>query len=187
MLKDFIDQKLINLDAPIGSAMWESLKPVLMAEQEASVRKMVAVAAASMEPAGKSVVASVISPQTVADLASHGVALNDAAIWLRDKELVHAIRDKKDGRGAALPLDVWLNLTKYLDQATPYLDTLDQALIYAFDIPGELGKIVVRINYSSKVNRESLNSNFIRTGGLIEQQDLLEVLPKGNRRYVPLN
>lgn len=31
-LKDFIDAKLIRLDAPIGAAMWQELKPVLAAE-----------------------------------------------------------------------------------------------------------------------------------------------------------
>lgn len=99
-MKDFIDNKLINLDAPIGAAMWDVLKPVLLKEQAAAVYEMVAVAAASMEPASISVVAHVISPGTVAALAERGIELNDAAIWLRDHELIHSIRDVKDARGA---------------------------------------------------------------------------------------
>ena len=183
-LKDFIDSKLIKLDAPIGAAMWQAMKPVLMKEQTAAVREMVAVAAASMEPAGASVVAHVIEPDTVKTLAARGVVLNDAAIWLRDRELIHSIRDFKDARGAALPLDVWLDLPSYLETATPYLDTDNNTLLYAFDLPKVSGKVVVRINYSSKVRdagkRTIINSNFIVTGGVIEAGNLQ------NARYIPV-
>ncbi len=181
-LKDFIDQKLIKLDAPIGAALWASIKPVLMAEQSTAVRDMVVVAAASMAPAGSSVIASVITPATVSALASRGVLLGDAAIWLRDHELIHAIRDSKK---SVLPLDVWLNLSEYLNSATPYLDTENNTLLYAFGLPGVMGKIVVRVNYTNKVRvggvrqvitskvrvggvRQVITSNFIVTGGVIE-------------------
>jgi hypothetical protein len=183
-LKDFIDSKLIRLDAPIGAAMWQAMKPVLMKEQTAAVREMVAVAAASMEPAGASVVAHVIEPDTVATLAARGIVLNDAAIWLRDRELIHSIRDVKDARGAALPLEAWLDLPTYLETATPYLDTENNTLLYAFDLPKVTGKVVVRINYSSKVKdggkRTIINSNFIVTGGVIEAGNLQ------NARYIPV-
>lgn len=187
LLKDFIDQKLIKLDAPIGAAMYETMRPVLLAERAVAVRDMVAVAAASMEPKGVSAVAHVVAPKTVADLAARDVALNDAAIWLRDHELVHAIRDYKDNLGNILPLEVWLEISGHLDRATPYLDTLDQALIYAFDVPGQTGKVVVKINYSDKIRaagkRKRINSNFISTGGLIERRNLDEIKPNGQRRY----
>lgn len=174
-LKDFIDKKLIKLDAPIGAAMWQSLKPLLIAEQAAAVRGMVAVAAASMEPTGASVVASVIDPVTVAALSGRGIVLNDAAIWLRDHELTHAIRDAKH---AALPLDVWLDLPVYLDRAEVYLDTNNGTLLYAFDLPGVTGKVIVRVNYTNKVRvdgkRQNIVSNFIATGGVIEKANLAE-------------
>jgi len=187
-LKDFIDQKLIKLDAPIGAAMWEVIKPVLMAEQSAAVREMVIDAAATMRPKGISVLAYVVTPKTVDDLTAHGEVLKDAAVWLRDHELVHAIREYKNNLGHALPLDIWMNLSEKLDNSTPYFDMTDKALIYAIDIPEKIGKIVVRINYSDRVNRKEIKSNFIRTGGIVEEGDLLEMLP-GNkgRRYVPLD
>lgn len=183
-MKDFIDQKLIRTDAQIGATMWQSLKPVLKAEQMSALREMVAEAAASMEPKGASVVAHVIDPSTVAALAARGIELNDAAVWLRDAELIHAIRDVKTDRGAALPLEVWIALPQYLDQAMPYLDTVDNTLIYAFDLPGRVGKIVVRVNYSSKVKtdakRKIINSNFIRTGGVVDDFNI------NDQRYIAL-
>ncbi len=181
-LKDLIDQKLIKLDAPIGAQMWQALAPALKAEQLKAVQEMVALAAASMEPASVSVVAHVISPDTVAALATRGIELNDAAIWLRDRELIHAIRDSKDARGAMLPLEVWLNLPNYLAQATSYLDTVNNTLVYAFDLPDVAGKVVVRVNYSSKIRvdgeRQIVNSNFIMTGGVFDAGNLK------NERYV---
>jgi hypothetical protein len=183
-LKDIIDQKLIRFPAEIGAEMWQALKPVLKAEQLAAVRSMVAIAAASMEPAGVGVVAHVIEPDTVSGLAEHGITLDNAAVWLRDRELIHAIRDKKVDRGASLPLDVWLNLPEYLDGAMPYLDTLDIALLYAFEFPNVAGKVVVRLNHEEKVRdggqRKKVKSNFIVTGGIVTQENL------NDPRYVPL-
>lgn len=179
-----IDDKLIRLPAPMGATMWDALKSVLLAERARAVRDMVSVAAASMEPAGHGVVAHVIAPATVDTLRDHGVELQDAAIWLRDHELVHAIRDSKVDRGAALPLDVWLNLPAFLDQAQPYFDTINKSLLYAFDIPDRKGKVVVGINRVEKIRdqdvRKRMASNFITTGGMVDASNLKE------GRYVPL-
>jgi hypothetical protein len=182
--KGLIDDKLIRFPAPIGADMWQALKPALKAEQIKAVHDMVAVAAASMEPAGVSVVAHVVEPATIAALSGQGIELNDASIWLRDHELVHAIRDSKTGRGASLSLAVWLDLPKHLETAMPYLDTADTALLYAFTLPGEIGKVVVRINHLEKVRdngvRKKINSNFIVTGGIIAEENL------AGSRYVSL-
>lgn len=175
-MKDFIDQKLVNLAAPIGAEMWKTIRPVLMDEQAAAVREMVSESATSMEPKGASVVAHVFSPLTVSDLATRGVNLSDAAIWLRDHELIHALRDVKVDRGAALPVEVWLGLTEYLDQATPYFDPSNRNLIYVFELQDGNGKIAVNVNYSAKIRddgkRKNILSNFIVTGGVINQDNI---------------
>ena len=128
-----------------------------------------------MEPAGVSVVAYVIEPKTVAALSVLGVELNDAAVWLRDHELIHAVRYDKLDRGAALPLDVWLNLSGYLEQAIPYWDTVNQNLVYVFDLPEKAGKVAVHVNYSAKVRdggkRKNIKSNFISTGGMVDTRN----------------
>lgn len=184
-LKNFIDQKLTGLPSPIGADLWQTLKPALQAQQISDVREMVAVAAASMEPAGVSVIAHVIEPGVVTALATHDIILNDAAIWLRDRELIHAVRDTKVDRNAVLPLAVWLDLPKHLEGATPYLDVQDIALLYAFDLPDETGKVVIRLNHIEKVRvdgeRKKISSNFIATGGLVTPGNLQEV------RYVLLH
>lgn len=175
-LKDIIDQKLISMPPAISADMWQAVKPGLVAEHTKAVRDMVAVAAASMEPAGVGVIAHVMEPITIAALEAYGVDLQDSAVWLRDGELIHAIRDTKVDRGAAIPLDVWLNLPKYLDGAKAYFDNEDAALLYVFDVPGETGKVVIRLNRLEKVRengiRKKIVSNFIATGGVIEAGNL---------------
>ena len=171
-LQDFIDQKLIKLDAPIGAAMWENLQPVLAGEMRQAVAEMVDAAMVSQQPAGLAALVHVVSPRTVADLAARGVPMESADVWLRDEELLHALRDTKAARDAVLPMNVWRALPDFLANATPYLDTHDAALVYAFDLPEGVGKVLVRVNYADKVRvqgkRTKITSNFVRTGGVVD-------------------
>lgn len=83
-----------------------------------------------------------------------------------------------------MPLAVWQALPAYLDTARPYLDTEDLALVYGFDLPERAGKVVIRVNYQSKVQddsqRRKVLANFIRTGGLVDANNL------GQERCLPL-
>jgi hypothetical protein len=146
---------------------------------------MVDVATSVMQPAGLAELVHVVAPRTVADLAARGVPMESADIWLRDEELIHALREGKNTRGASLPLSVWRNLPAMLDGATPYIDTQDTALIYAFDLPGGVGKVMVRVNYADKVRikgkRTRLTSNFVRTGGRVKAADM-----RNGMQYVEL-
>ena len=184
-LKSFIDEKLINLAAPIGAAMYDTLRPVLVDELRAALAEMVDAAKTANQPAGLAALAHVVAPRTVADLARRGVPLESSDVWLRDEELLHALRDSKSEREATLPLSVWRALPDYLDTATPYLDTRDTAFVYAFDLPDEFGKVVVRVNYADKINlqgkRTRFTSNFVRTGGVIKPDDI-----QNGVRYVEL-
>lgn len=175
-LKDFIDEKLIKLDAPIGAAMYEAMRPVLVEEMRQAVIDLVATATTAQRATGLAALAHVVSPRTVADLADRGVPMESADVWLRDEELLHALRLTKSDRGAALPLSVWRELPAVLDGATPYLDTHDAALVYAFDMPDGVGKVLVRVNYADKLRiqgkRTRVTSNFVRTGGLVEARNI---------------
>ena len=125
-----------------------------------------------------------IAPDTVAALAQNNVVLENAAVWMRDTELLHALRDTKADRGATLPDNAWRDLPIQLDNAKAYIDTTDQALIYVLDLGEALGKVVVRVNYNEKGQfggvRAKVISNFVRTGGSLEPGDLKSL------RYKPL-
>ena len=175
-LKEFIDEKLIRLDAPIGSAMFDAMRSTLAQEMSAAVADLVEAAVTSGQPAGEAALAYVVAPRTVADLASRGVPLESADVWLRDAELLHALRDTKAVRDATLPVEIWKDLPAWLSKATPYLDTKDTALVYAFDLPDGIGKVLVRVNYAEKARiagkRTRFTSNFVRTGGVVEPRNL---------------
>ena len=185
-LKDFIDDKLIELDAPIGAAMYEAMRPVLVQEMAAAVAEMVDATAETLRHVGTAALVHVVSPRTVADLADRGLPMESADVWLRDEELLHALRQSKGDRGAALPLGAWRDLPTLLDGATPYLDKRDPALIYAFDLPEGVGKVLIRVNYADKVRQQGkrtrLTSNFVRTGGTISRIDI-----ENGSQYEPLD
>lgn len=184
-LRAVVDAKLATLPAPIGAAMWEAMPTVLTATMRQAVAEMVDTAATEKRASGASVLTHVVSPHTVSSLSDIGVPMASADIWLRDEELIHALRDTKSDRGSALPLSVWRDLPAMLESAKPYFDKEDPALVYAFDLPGGTGKVLVRVNYADKVRidgkRSRIISNFVRTGGLIDSSDINNV-----SRYQPL-
>ncbi len=186
-LQALVDSKLIKLDAPLGAAMAKVLEPVLALERRQAWAAWVDEVAAAMRPEGATKLVGTVAADTVAALADAGIELDNAAIWLRDHELAHALRSTKADRHATLPTDVWRALPDLLSAAVPYIDTLDQMLLYVIDaaeLAPDLGKVVVRVNYNSKGQfdgvRSRITSNFIRTGGLLEPRNLKDA------RYVRL-
>ncbi len=174
--QSLIDDKLIKLDAPIGARMWEEMKPVLMQERQAAWQAVFDTTRGSMKAIGVAAMVHTVEPQTVAALAAHGVVLENAAVFMTDEALMHALRDTKANRTASLPEDVWRDLPKLLETATPYFDTHETALIYAIDLGLRYGKVLVRVNYNDKGRvdgvRKRITANFVRTGGLVEQINL---------------
>lgn len=173
-----LERKLIDLDAPLGAAMAEALRDTMAMERRLAWTTMVDNVAAGQRAGDVTVLAGAVAPKTVAALQQSGVELQSAAIWLRDQELAHALRDTKRGRGAVLPLQTWRDLPGLLDAAAVYLDEQDQALLYLVDAAGAPGKVVVRVNYNAKGRfdgvRQQIVSNFIRTGGLVNEADLAD-------------
>lgn len=133
---------------------------------------------------GTTSLVATVKPAAVASLEVLGVELENAAVWVRDQDLAHALRDSKLDRGAALPVQTWRDLPLLLAEATVYLDTEKQALLYVIDAGIAQGKVVVRVNYNAKGQfdgqRQLIKSNFVRTGGLTDPGDLR------NKRYKKL-
>ncbi|ANQ83695.1 hypothetical protein dqs_0619 [Azoarcus olearius] len=184
-LRELVEQKLLNLDAPIGAAMWAELQPAIAAEQRLALADMIDRVALAMQAGGEAALVSAVSPEVVTALAELGHPMQSADIWLRDTELLHALRDTKTNRQASLPLQVWRDLPRLLDAADVYYDAEDPALAYAIDVAGTVGKVLVRINYRDKVKdsqgkRSKVTSNFVRTGGVVEAGDLQQA------RYIKL-
>jgi hypothetical protein len=176
-LLDIVGQKLINLDAPIGAAMWEMLAPALELEQRLALTAMVDRVASTMQATNESVLVGALTPEVTAKFAeATGQDVVSADLWLRDAELLHALRQTKAGRGAALPVETWRNLPDLLKTADVYYDTTDPALVYVFNNGTE--KVAVRVNYALKMNiggkRQKVMANFVRSGGVVDPINIVE-------------
>lgn len=184
-LQSLVDDKLLKLDAPIGAAMWQELGPALLQERLTKWQALFDATRQSLRGSGEAVMVHTVAPATVADLAANGVVLENAAVWMRDSELMHALRDTKTARGAALPDDVWRDFPLRLDAAKPYLDTQDGSLMYFIDLGEKSGKVAVRVNYNEKGRfdgvRAKIVSNFVQTGGVVDANNF-----NTGTQYVPL-
>lgn len=185
MLQEAVQGKLAALNPALGAALWRDLQPTLGAAQLQAWQALVDATVTARKAGGHATLAHVVDAGTLQALAQHGVHLDSAAVLMRDAELLHALRDAKAGRSAALAVQVWRELPTHLARAQAYLDTQDQALVYAFDVADAgTAKVVVRINYREKGRfdgeRARVTGNFVLTGGTVEPFNLREV------RYVPL-
>lgn len=176
LLQRVVQDKLVTLDAPIGAALWRDVAPQMAPEQRQAWRDLVGQVERTKRAVGQLSLVHVVDDATLKALAGRNVRLSNAAVLMRDAELLHAMRDTKLARGAALPSDVLARLPELLPQADVYLDTEDQALVYAIPVDGQAGKIVVRVNYTEKGRmggeRVKLTANYVQTGGLVQPSDL---------------
>ncbi len=173
---DLISSKLINLDAPIGAAMWKSLGSALASERLNSWHTLVDGTAQSMKSTNSAQQVHTVEPEVVSLLSDRGITLENAAIWMRDTELLHAIRDSKTDRGTALSTEFWRELPTKMENASAYIDTINNNLIYALPLDGKSAKVVVRVNFGERVRldgvRDRMVSNFVRTGSVVNEVDL---------------
>lgn len=178
LMQRLVQDKLVALDAPIGAELWRDLRGRMAPEQQQAWRELVDQVGRTRRASGQLSLVHVVDTATQQALALHQVRLASAAVLMRDTELLHALRDTKAARGVALPAEVVADLPTLLPQAAVYLDTVDQALIYAIDLQGRVGKVVVRVNYADKgrlgAQRLKATANFVQTGGLVEPFNLQE-------------
>lgn len=170
--KELVERKLATLEPGIRkAALRDGLLATLTDERTTQWQGMVDQVQEKMRAKGDALQVHTIDQATVKALKKEGVELQDTNVWVRDQELLHAIRDAKADRDATLPLQVWRDLPRLLEQAQPYLDTHDQALVYVIDLGERRGKVVVRVNYNEKGRfsgaRARIVSNFVRTGGMV--------------------
>lgn len=183
-LREMVENKLFNLDAPIGANMWDQIKNKLATELHKNLGDMIDQAVRTMQQTGTSIMVGVISPGIIGALKNLNIQLKSSSIWLRDNELIYAIRESKELREQSLPESFWRSLPGWIELATPYLDTEDNTLIYAMNAPNGTEKIVVRVNFVSRIRdkgkRLLTTANFIRTAGIVKPENLR------GKRYIEL-
>ncbi len=164
-MQEFIDNKLINLDAPIGAAMWDALKPVLLTEKSAAFVDFVE-ATLSGPPRGNMFVAGSLKPAWITAATGLDIKPVTAEIIVRDADVWHTFRDGKRD-----PLDVqwYKGLPSLLDQpGAVILDSThvnEPAFLLFFDTGDRAEKLVVRVNY--RIKKTGL-ANIVETGRKVD-------------------
>lgn len=175
-LQQFIDDKLIKLDAPIGAAMWEVLTPVLLAEKSAAFAEFVDTTLAG-PVRGKHFVAGALKPDWIEAAAKSDIAPATAEIVVRDADVWHTFRDaKKD----ALNVDWYKGLPALLDQPGAVVLDLthpnEPAFLLFFDAGMASKKLVVRVNY--RVKKLGV-VNVVETGRMVDLSGVRAMLGNG--------
>lgn len=121
-----------------------------------------------------------LSPRAIDGLIERGERPSTAVITVSDRDIMHLLRDSKKGKH--LVPDMVRSLPEHITAPHAILwDKRDPALVYVWDVPGDEkhGKLIVRVNYKTKGRgpdgkRHAVVTNSVRTGGLVELQNLKE-------------
>jgi SPP1 gp7 family putative phage head morphogenesis protein len=174
--------KVEKADPAIGAVAMNAARDWLMPQLKAEYRTWAQAILSKKQAAGAYRVIGALTPEVLQTLGDLDVLPTSVALTLRDQELLHLARDTKTARGASLPISDILNLPELLanPQAILY-DQQDPALVYVLGSGDDANKVVVRTDYTVKVQadgkRGNVTSNAIRTAGKAGLLDL------GSTRY----
>lgn len=155
-LRELIDRKLIDLDAPIGAALWDNLKPALALERELEWWKTLDTWQADTHPRGKSFVVGALSPDTLAWIERNGKPLpSSAEIAVFDNLPQGAKQRRHELDQNGLTQDEWRALPAMLDQpGNIYLDQASGHLIFVGD---GIGPSKAALEFSPKITKAKPN------------------------------
>lgn len=152
-LKDFIDAKLIKLDAPVGAAMYQSMLPVLRAERNAAYKQFLDQALADPVKRGRRAIVGAIDPATLRWLEQNkSLVPASAEISVQDGMIIGKKASRHQLAGDALTSDDWTRLPDMLERPDQILfDTRSGKLLYIVaSKDGGNAKLAVEFDYVLK-------------------------------------
>lgn len=164
-LQELIDEKLINLSAPVGAEMYQAMAPVLKAERETAYRAFVDQVVADPVKRGRTATVGAIDPATLSWLRTNrSIEPAGAEIKVDDGLLVGKKAARHELAGNALSTDEWANLAAQLAEPEQILfDTRTGKLLYILPAgDGRLEKLAVEFDYLLK--RAKGQANMIVSG-----------------------
>lgn len=164
-------------------------RPRMLGALQAGFQELLAAVALDRVERGRRVVVGTLSPTTVAGLTEAGLAPQAAPIFVRDADILHALRDVKAGLQTASGLPKALTLAEYGRAPTMLaqpqavlLDAAKSTLIFVFPAERrEAAKLVVRVDFVAK----GLGTvNLLRSASLIDYADLRSQITAGALRLI---
>lgn len=158
--------KLVTLPAEIGAAAVAELAfafPQVERELAAWIDGITGrVATGDFRTTGERRVVGAFADDVLGFLAGRGIAPATAAISISDADLTHALRSAKV---EPLPPDVWKRLPSLLAEPEGiYWDRQNPGVVYVLDMEEGKGKVIVLVDYATRVQRKQILLNTIRTG-----------------------
>lgn len=173
LMQDFIDNKLINLDAPVGAAMWQALQPTLAAERQLAWWDTLDTWLTSAQ-AGRTAVVGVIEPAELIWLAAEKeITPTNAAIGIREGLIRGTKQSRHEQAQDALLPGEWRRLPEILSKPEAvYFDTRTGKLIYIVSAGDDAAiKLSIEFDYARKGEAvmNMIVSGFRQAGDTIEQ------------------
>ena len=176
--------KLVTLPAEVGAAAVAELAfafPQVERELGGWLEGIAArVAVGDFRTTGERRVVGAFADDVLRFLEGKGLITTTAAISISDADLTHALRSAKVD---PLPPDVWKRLPSLLVEPDGiYWDRQNPGVVYVLSMEEGKGKIIVLVDYATRVQRKQVLINTIRTGKRIK--NLEEFQNKGRYEQV---
>ncbi|AFL75392.1 phage minor head protein [Thiocystis violascens] len=171
-LRELIDQKLFNLDAPIGAALWERLKGAVDLERELEWWKTLDEWLEDEHQRGRSFVVGAVSTATLDWLAARGYPLPvSAEIAVFDKLPKGAKQRRHEADQNGMTPDEWRSLPALLDRpGAIYYDKKKGTLIFVAEM---LGPSKIAVEFAPKDTRSSGGMNQVVTAFRVDDMSIM--------------
>ena len=122
----------------------------------------------------------VILPEIIEALTARDMAPATSVITLRDRDILHALRDDKH---QPLPVDFWRNIAEHIAAPEAVLlmkNETPPVLLYIYDLGGDKGKVALKMDYDLEVRtpegKRKIKGNILRTGSMLYTEKEIESL-----------
>lgn len=180
---DIIGDKLLNLEAPIGAAMWQALRPVLSVEMQVAFSAWVDEVLSSEVSMNRWQIVGSVRQNELDYLAAAGRPLPASAeIAIEDRLLVGKKARRHQEQGNALTADEWKSVPGGLeDQRKVYFDKQENKLLYVLPAINDERSIRLVVEVDFVTARPKRSINMARSGFKINVQALQD-----RTRYVEI-
>lgn len=152
--------------------------PPALALLNRSMTEMVDTVATEKIARGNMKYVGVVPREVIKQLEAKALAPQSAVIAVRDSDILHALRDVKQGKGISLPVEFWQQLPEKLRNPSAILldDTQKQPTLL-FIYQTDQGKVAVKMDYEVQVKNQTTNKkeriklNMVRTASVIKDTE----------------
>ena len=146
----------------------------------AEIAEMVDTVAREKVARGVNKSVGVILPEIIEALTARDMAPATPVITLRDRDILHALRDDKH---QPLPVDFWRNIAEHIAAPEAVLlmkNETPPVLLYIYDLGGDKGKVALKMDYDLEVRtqggKRKIKGNILRTGSMLYTEKEIESL-----------